>query len=79
MRTPLQKGEKVLLVTYRRSGADYKSWQFGNQADQMAAAMDHRGGVVPPRADAPQIAAELEKLFDLKMKGGDLRGRIQPR
>jgi len=41
----------------------------------MAAAMDHRGeadyrgGTAPPRADAPQVAAELEKLFELKMKG----------
>lgn len=58
-----------LKDTITTAQADYKSWQFGNQAQQMAAAMDHRGGMAMPRPDAPQVAAELEKLFDLKMKG----------
>ena len=58
-----------LKDTITAAQADYKSWQFGTQAAQMAAAMDHRGGVAAPRADAPQVAAELEKLFELKMKG----------
>ena len=58
-----------LKDTITAAQAEYKSWQFGSQAAQMAAAMDHRGGVVAPRADAPQVAAELEKLFELKMKG----------
>jgi hypothetical protein len=30
--------------------------------------MDRHSGAAP-RAEAPQIAAELEKLFELKMKG----------
>ncbi|HVS97806.1 MAG TPA: PH domain-containing protein [Puia sp.] len=66
---------KRLKDTITAAQADYKNWQFGNQAVQMAAAMDHRGGfdqrggAAAPRADAPQIAAELEKLFELKMKG----------
>ena len=34
----------------------------------MAAAMDARPGVAM-NANAPQIAGELEKLFELKMKG----------
>ena len=64
-----------LKDTITAAQADYKNWQFGNQAAQMAAAMDHsgeadyRGGAAPPRSDAPQVAAELEKLFELKMKG----------
>lgn len=58
-----------LKDTITAAQADYKTWQFGNQATQMAAAMEHRGGVAAPRADAPQVAAELEKLFELKMKG----------
>ena len=58
-----------LKDTITAAQAEYKSWTFGNQAAQMAAAMDHRGGVVAPRADAPQVATELEKLFELKMKG----------
>jgi uncharacterized membrane protein YdbT with pleckstrin-like domain len=58
-----------LKDTITAAQADYKTWQFGNQAAQMAAAMDHKPGVISPRADAPQVAAELEKLFELKMKG----------
>jgi uncharacterized membrane protein YdbT with pleckstrin-like domain len=52
--------------------AEYKNWQFSNQAQQMAAAMDARndGHVAAARAaEAPAIAQELERLFELKMKG----------
>jgi membrane protein YdbS with pleckstrin-like domain len=57
-----------LKDTITAAQADYQQWQFGNQAAQMAAAMDTHAGS-SPRADAPQIAVELEKLFELKMKG----------
>ena len=54
--------------------SELKSWDYGNQAQQMAAAMDGRGGAqgaqnTPHGANTPQVAAELEKLFELKMKG----------
>jgi uncharacterized membrane protein YdbT with pleckstrin-like domain len=49
--------------------AEYKNWQFGNQAQQMAAAMDARTVGAARAADAPAIAQELERLFELKMKG----------
>jgi uncharacterized membrane protein YdbT with pleckstrin-like domain len=58
---------KRLKDTITAAQADYKSWQYGNQAAQMAAAMDARH--IGPRTDAPQVAVELEKLFELKMKG----------
>lgn len=60
---------KRLKDTITAAQAEYKNWQFGNQAGQMAAILDARSGAVPGRADAPAIAAELEKLFELKMKG----------
>jgi len=71
---------KRLKDTITAAQADYKTWQFSHQAAQMAAAMDARNaGAADPRnpagalnsnkADAPQVAAELEKLFELKMKG----------
>lgn len=67
---------KRLKDTITAAQADYKTWQFGSQAAQLAAAMDARNiGPTDPRqaaaqrADAPQVAAELEKLFELKMKG----------
>jgi uncharacterized membrane protein YdbT with pleckstrin-like domain len=59
---------RKLKDTITAAQADYKTWQFGNQAQQMAAAMDMRGAATV-KADAPQIAVELEKLFELKMKG----------
>ncbi len=59
---------KRLKDTITAAQADYKSWQYSDQATRMAAAMDART-VAAPRADAPQVAAELEKLFELKMKG----------
>src|SRR5580700_8584023 len=49
--------------------AEYKNWQFGNQAQQMAAAMDARNVGATKAAEAPVIAEELERLFELKMKG----------
>jgi uncharacterized membrane protein YdbT with pleckstrin-like domain len=63
---------KRLKDTITAAQSEYKNWQFGNQAQQMAAAMDARGvgqmasGRV---AEAPVIAQELERLFELKMKG----------
>ncbi|HUB61675.1 MAG TPA: PH domain-containing protein [Puia sp.] len=63
---------KKLKDTITAAQAEYKSWQFGNQAQQMAAAMDARqmGQVAAARtAEAPAIAQELERLFELKMKG----------
>lgn len=59
---------KRLKDTITAAQSEYQRWQYGNQAEQMAAAMD-RHTTAAPRADAPQIAAELEKLFELKMKG----------
>lgn len=62
---------KRLKDTITAAQSDYKSMQFTTQAQQMAAAMDARpggsAGHIP--ANAPQVAAELEKLFELKMKG----------
>lgn len=65
---------KRLKDTITAAQADYKNWQYSNQAMQMAAALDARAGNAP-RPDGsqatatPQVAAELEKLFELKMKG----------
>lgn len=64
---------KRLKDTITAAQADYKSWQFGNQAHQMALAMDARGAGQAAKAakaaEAPAIAQELERLFELKMKG----------
>lgn len=63
---------KRLKDTITAAQAEYKNWQFGNQAQQMAAAMDARnvGQVTAGKAaEAPVIAEELERLFELKMKG----------
>jgi uncharacterized membrane protein YdbT with pleckstrin-like domain len=66
---------KLLKDTITAAQAEYKNWQFGYQAAQMAAAINmrpdspsgtHARTVTPP---APGVAAELEKLFELKMKG----------
>jgi len=59
---------KRLKDTITAAQADYKNWQYSNQAMQMAAALDSRQGGAQ-KMDAPQVAAELEKLFELKMKG----------
>jgi uncharacterized membrane protein YdbT with pleckstrin-like domain len=58
---------KRLQETIVNAQSEYKNWEYGNQARQMAAAMDTRGG--GQTASTPQVAAELEKLFELKMKG----------
>jgi membrane protein YdbS with pleckstrin-like domain len=63
---------KRLKDTITAAQAEYKNWQFGNQAQQMAAAMDARnaGHVAAVKAaETPAIAQELERLFELKMKG----------
>jgi uncharacterized membrane protein YdbT with pleckstrin-like domain len=62
---------KRLQETIVLAQSELKSWEYGNHAQQMAAAMDGRGGAqnTPTGASAPQVAAELEKLFELKMKG----------
>lgn len=57
-----------LKDTITQAQAEYKNLQYTNQAQQMAAALEPR--VSGQRAaDAPQVAHELEKLFELKMKG----------
>jgi uncharacterized membrane protein YdbT with pleckstrin-like domain len=64
---------KRLKDTITAAQADFQNWQYGNQAAQMAAALDARQpmprGDASRGGDAPQIAVELEKLFELKMKG----------
>jgi membrane protein YdbS with pleckstrin-like domain len=61
---------KRLKDTITAAQSEHQTWQYGNQAAQMAAALDARtGGAAPLGANAPQVAAELEKLFELKMKG----------
>jgi membrane protein YdbS with pleckstrin-like domain len=62
-----------LKDTITAAQAEYKNWQYGNQAIQMAAVLDARTGSATAAsaaaANAPAVAAELEKLFELKMKG----------
>jgi uncharacterized membrane protein YdbT with pleckstrin-like domain len=70
-----------LKDTITAAQAEYKNWQYVNQANQMAAALDARntgagGGTgagsstgAARGAEAPTIAQELERLFELKMKG----------
>jgi len=65
---------KRLKDTITAAQAEHQTWQYGNQAAQMAAALDARTGsgtaaAAGQKASAPQVAAELEKLFELKMKG----------
>jgi membrane protein YdbS with pleckstrin-like domain len=59
---------KRLKDTITAAQSEYKNWQFSNQAQQMAAALDSRTAAAAG-ANAPQVAVELEKLFELKMKG----------
>ncbi len=61
-------GPRRLKDTITAAQAEYSNWQLSNQAAHMAAALDARPAN-NTRADAPQVAAELEKLFELKMKG----------
>jgi uncharacterized membrane protein YdbT with pleckstrin-like domain len=62
-----------LKDTITAAQSDYKNWQFTSQANMMAAAMQANSGHSPAAAAAataaPNVAAELEKLFELKMKG----------
>ncbi len=68
-----------LKDTITAAQAEYKNWQYGYQAAQMAAAINMRSGSdasggsgyarTADAAAAPGVAAELEKLFELKMKG----------
>lgn len=69
---------KRLKDTITAAQAEYKNWQFGYQAAQMAAAINMRTDAptgnrsaadAPVAPAAPAMAAELEKLFELKMKG----------
>jgi|HubBroStandDraft_2_1064218.scaffolds.fasta_scaffold362555_1 uncharacterized membrane protein YdbT with pleckstrin-like domain len=66
---------RLLKDTITAAQAEYKNWQFGYQAAQMAAAINVRSDTPTgnhARTDAAAaagMAAELEKLFDLKMKG----------
>ena len=59
---------KRLKDTITAAQADHQTWQYANQAQQMAAALGNRGGA-GSTVNTPQVAAELEKLFELKMKG----------
>ncbi len=66
---------KRLKDTITAAQAEYKNWQFGYQAAQMAAAVNVRSDAPTgnhARTDTPVtsgVASELEKLFKLKMKG----------
>jgi membrane protein YdbS with pleckstrin-like domain len=60
---------KRLKDTITAAQSEYKNLQFSNQAAQMAAAMDARAAAISKTAEAPAIAQELERLFELKMKG----------
>jgi uncharacterized membrane protein YdbT with pleckstrin-like domain len=61
---------KRLKDTITAAQSAYKDLQFNNQALQMAAAINStRGTAAPAGTSAPVIAAELEKLFDLRQKG----------
>jgi hypothetical protein len=62
---------KRLKDTITAAQSAYKDLQFSNQALQMAAAMNNARteGAASAGANTPAIAAELEKLFELKQKG----------
>jgi len=61
---------KRLKDTITSAQSAYKDLQFSNQALQMAAAIHGvKGSAASATANAPAIAVELEKLFDLKQKG----------
>lgn len=63
---------KRLKDTITSEQSEYRNWQFGNQAQQMAAAMDARNAghtAAVKASEAPAIAQELERLFELKIKG----------
>src|SRR3984957_9758134 len=56
-----------LKDTITAAQAEYKNLEFSNQAARMAAAMGIHANT--GSASAPNIAAELERLFELKIKG----------
>jgi len=63
-----------LKDTITAAQSEYKNLQFAIQARHMADAISersrrHAGCSARAAAAAPNIAAELEKLFDLKQKG----------
>lgn len=63
---------KRLKDTITRAQSEYKSYTYNSQAQQMAAAINANAAASPRAAagaNAPVVAAELEKLFELKMKG----------
>jgi hypothetical protein len=57
-----------LKDTITQAQSDYKNYQFNNQALQMADAMRQAGGDSLTGKSAG-VAAELEKLFELRQKG----------
>ncbi|MES1160296.1 MAG: PH domain-containing protein, partial [Bacteroidota bacterium] len=60
---------KRLKDTITAAQSAYKDFQSNAQALQMAAAINNTRPAAPAGTSAPAIAAELEKLFDLKQKG----------
>ncbi|HTI09571.1 MAG TPA: PH domain-containing protein [Puia sp.] len=60
---------KRLKDTITAAQSAYKDLQFNAQALQMAAAINSTRPATAAGTSAPAIAAELEKLFDLKQKG----------
>ena len=63
---------KRLKDTITAAQSEYKNWQYNNQAVQMAAAMNAGRDTHTPAAGASAagMAVELEKLFELRQKGG---------
>jgi len=55
-----------LKDTITAAQAEYKNWEYSNQAEQMASVLNNAGA---GRSAAANVGAELEKLFELKMKG----------
>src|ERR1700722_9626340 len=64
-----------LKDTITAAQAEYKNFQYNTQAAQqaaqMAAVLESRGmtGTGTSKANAPAVAEELERLFELKIKG----------
>lgn len=64
---------KRLKDTITAAQGEYKNLQYNTQAAQqaaqMAAVLDSRGVTGGTKANAPAVAEELERLFELKIKG----------
>jgi uncharacterized membrane protein YdbT with pleckstrin-like domain len=64
---------KRLKDTITAAQGEYKNLQYNSQAAQqaaqMAAVLDSRGMAGTSKANAPAVAEELERLFELKIKG----------